>query len=308
MSSAVLAFLCATPLGELVRLIMAIPVPSVAAVIRRTVAFLFVMHAVDLTIANHPACRAVAAVMPREKQNVCYEALSSWSTFVTAVLTAGLLIAAVWVARKQIALMDRQTDIIDSTLRATQESADAAKKSADYAAAGQRPWVIVRSTTVKAADGKERPALEGWPKPSDMFVTWPRILFLNWEMTNFGQTPAWIEYFAATFEIVPWPLPPQPPQIVQMEPFHGRLITRDRPHGHRSELLVPPLWGERLMSGEYCVVFWGTVEYRDGLEPDKPRYTHFCETWVVDQDPLAKMGRYLTFRPLGPTPDWTRHS
>lgn len=90
-----------------------------------------------------------------------------------------LTVALIYVGGTQAYIYWRQASLMQETLKATQDSSDAAKRSADAVMALEQPRIVL-SVVSALLD-----ASENWD-------TDQRVIRITYKLTNYGRTPAWV--------------------------------------------------------------------------------------------------------------------
>ena len=220
------------------------------------------------------------------------DAITALATVVIAVAT----IAYVVVARGQLTAIGRQADIATNTASTT-------RTMAEHTRAAERAWIIVQSTGLPEFMPPPGRFADAFPPEFSV----PRLIKMQWSMSNHGKSPAWIAGARIIFELVDWPLPDAPPPL-DVPPWHDMPITTTKPHEHREVLRITEDQWYNFMSQKACFVLYGLVEYRDvfGLH----HRARFCETWMKRADALAEIaGAFpMHFVPMGPTAVWTEQT
>jgi hypothetical protein len=207
------------------------------------------------------------------------------------VATVGLLAIARRVGMRQLALLRRQNEIIDNTLRATKASASATQAMTDHARATERPWVAVFVEDKEVRWGGTNKVLG--PSMMDVLRSWrasmptpehkPEVFRIKWRATNYGSIPGRIVRGTIEFKCLDWELPAEPPygdvKPIAPMPLPDKSVSHcaDTP-----DLILPSEWCEPFAEGKKAVVLFGFVDYLDTL--DRAHTTRFCWVWRVNEN------------------------
>jgi hypothetical protein len=124
---------------------------------------------------------------------------------------------------------------------------------------------------------------------------------LEYALTNYGKSPAWIVGKNVRLAIIPNPLPPHPVDLhpIAISPVP---VAPNKSLVDRARAQVTPEIRARLLVGDFSLVFYGYVRYRDIFGKTHP--ADFCLVWEKSKEWVP--GRERAWLVHGGPPGWSR--